>query len=109
MNTEKQTIITGATEAGSPFWKRIAEELGKPGRRQRVVNVARLARVTKPGEVVVVPGKVLGDGVLGHKITVAAYSFSGQALSKLEAAGCTVLSLEDFLKKNPKGKGRIIG
>ena len=35
------------------------------------------------GILVIVPGKILGNGTLGHKLTVCAYSFSETALNKL--------------------------
>jgi len=52
----------------------------------------------------VVPGKVLGAGVLDHKVTVAAFAFSQSARERIDAVGKT-LSIEELLKKNPKGTG----
>ncbi|MDJ0269448.1 MAG: 50S ribosomal protein L18e [Aigarchaeota archaeon] len=92
------------------FWRRVLEELAKGNRRRREVNVYHLDRSTKPGEVVFVPGKVLGSGLLKHQLTVGAFSFSKQALSKIERAGGQALLLEEFLEKYPDGSGvRIIG
>lgn len=92
------------------IWKRIATDLEKPTRQRRIVNLSKIARVTKENETILVPGKVLGTGELGHKLTIAAFSFSGSALQKMEAAKCTYYSIPEFMKKNPKGqKTRIIG
>ena len=66
------------------IWRRIADDLQKPTRRRRIVNLSRLDRYTKENEVVVVPGKVLGSGELNHKLTIAAYNFSEQALEKIK-------------------------
>lgn len=38
--------------------------------------------------------KVLGNGEIGKKVTVKAHKFSQSALEKLQAAGCTVETLE---------------
>jgi large subunit ribosomal protein L18e len=93
-----------------PIWKRIAIDLEKPTRQRRIVNLSKIARVTKENETIIVPGKVLGTGELGHKLTIAAYTFSGSALEKLAQAKCTWYTIPDFMKKNPKGaKTRVIG
>ena len=47
-----------------PLFRRIAKDLEKPSRQRRVVNLSNLNRHTKEGEMIVVPGKVLADGVL---------------------------------------------
>jgi large subunit ribosomal protein L18e len=94
----------------APIWARVAEELAKPTRRRRAVNLSRLNRYTVEGDVVVVPGKVLGPGRIDHKITVAAYSFSKTAYEQLLKAGCRVLSLTELVRENPKGSNvKIIG
>jgi len=91
------------------FWKRIAIELEKPTRNRRVVNISKLNKVTKDGETIIIPGKVLGSGDLNHKLTVCAHLFSGNAKSKISQKG-KVLSVSELMKQNPKAKGvRIIG
>jgi len=47
---------------------------------------------------VIVPGKVLGDGEMDHKITIAALSFSQQAREKLKE--CKIVSIEELAKSN---------
>src|SRR3989338_8799469 len=92
------------------LWKRVATDLEGSGRNRAEVNLSRLNRVTNPNEIIVVPGKVLGSGTLGHKVTVAAWNFSGGARRGIEAAKGECLSIIDLLKKDPKGKNiRIIG
>lgn len=88
----------------------MAEALTKPRRVRISVNVARVGRATRTGETVVVPGKVLGSGEIGHPLKVAALSFSAQGRKKIEAAGGSCLAIEQLIKENPKGVGvRIIG
>ena len=92
-----------------PLWKRVAVELESPTRRKREVNVFKLDAAAKEGETVIVPGKVLGSGVLSKNITVAALSFSESAKQKIAAKG-KVITIEEAMKQNPQGtKVRIMG
>lgn len=87
------------------IWKRIAEDLERPTRNRREVNLDRLNRHTKANELVVVPGKVLGSGEINHKLKVAAFTFSKSASEKLDN-----MTIRQLMKDNPKGKGvRILG
>jgi large subunit ribosomal protein L18e len=89
----------------APAWRRVYELLNKPARQRVVVNVSKINRYANDGDVVVVPGKVLGSGDLEKKVTVAAFSFSYTALEKIEAAGGRALHILELVKENPKGKG----
>jgi large subunit ribosomal protein L18e len=99
-----------ARKESAPIWSRIASDLEKPTRQRRAVNVYRLARYGKAGDVVVVPGKVLGSGDINHKLTVAAFTYSQQAADKITKVGGKVMAIADLVKENPKGKNvRIMG
>jgi large subunit ribosomal protein L18e len=52
---------------------------------------------------VVVPGKVLGAGNLDHPVSVAAFSFSAEAKSKISKAKGKCLSISELIEDNPKG------
>jgi len=92
------------------IWGRIAEDLEKPSRQRRIVNISRINRFTEEGETIVVPGKVLGSGVLKRKLNVAAFSFSDTAREAIQKAKGNAITLRDLIKQNPKGqKVRIIG
>ena len=92
------------------IWKRIAKDLSKPTRSRRSVNVSKLAEFAKDGETIIVPGKVLGNGTISTKVDVVAYQISDTAAAKIKEAKGTSRSLEEEMKKNPKGsKLRIIG
>ncbi len=94
----------------SQFWKRLASDLERPSRQRRVVNLSRINRFTGENEFVVVPGKVLASGVIDHKVTVAAFAFSEGAIEKLKKQNCTVLTIEELMKNNPKtSEVRILG
>ncbi|MEM2121166.1 MAG: 50S ribosomal protein L18e [Candidatus Woesearchaeota archaeon] len=95
------------------IWKSIALTLEKPTRKRRIVNVSRINRFCKDGELIIVPGKVLSSGSLNHKITVAAFSFSKQAIKKINDSGSKVMTLKELIKNqeliNNTKNIRIIG
>lgn len=115
MKNANAIAVTGALkrlaiEKQRPLWKRVAVDLEKSTRQRRIVNLWHLEQHANAGEILLVPGKVLGDGELTKKVTVAASSFSASAREKLAANGSTVLSIEELMKKQPDGKNvRIIG
>ncbi len=91
-------------------WSVLADLIERPRRIKKAVNVGKLERYCKDGDVVVVPVKLLGGGNLTKKLTVAAVSFSPLAKEKIEKAGGKCLSIEEIIKMNPEGKGiRIMG
>lgn len=92
----------------SRFWRAIAKEIDGSSRMSIVVNISKLSKVTKPGECVVVPGRVLATGELSHKLTIIALSFSKTAIEKLKGKA-TIALLPDLLSGSIKEKGmRII-
>ncbi|MGC8831603.1 MAG: 50S ribosomal protein L18e [Thermoproteota archaeon] len=105
MAAKKVMLEVEEASKKSRFWRSVGKLLSRPGRRMPEVNVGKIAHLTTPGDRVVVPGKVLGKGEIGHSITVAAFSFSSSALAKLRSAGCTVMRLDEFARSEPKGSG----
>lgn len=98
-----------SSEQDVKLWKRVATDLEKPSRQRRQVNLYKIDKFSKEDEVVIVPGKVLGLGDISHKVHVAAFSFSGEAESKISAKG-TAMSIQELMKKNPKAQRvRILG
>jgi len=74
------------------------------------VNLSRLNRYTEKGDVVVVPGKVLGAGRLDHPISVAAFAFSELAREKIKKARGKCLTIPKLVEENPTGSNvKIIG
>jgi len=92
------------------IWKSIAKELSRTRRNRKEVNIRRLNKHTTDNETAIVPGKLLGDGNLDHKVNVAAFKLTPGAKEKVEKSGGSILSIQDLIKKNPKGsKIKIIG
>ncbi len=90
---------------GAPIWRAIAEHLEKPTRVRKkwVVNIGKINRLTKPGDTVVVPGKVLGAGTIDHPVVVAALKFSKSAVEKIKAAGGEAIHIAELIRRNPTG------
>src|SRR4030042_7147936 len=87
------------------IWKDIAKRLERPTRKTAEVNISDINRYTSPDEVIIVPGKVLGNGTLEHKVDVAAMSFSKSAEEKISTAGGECMDILEVIEKNPKGSG----
>ena len=99
-----------STQQKVQLWKRIASDLEKPTRIRRTVNLYKIEKNTRPGEIALVPGKILSLGDLTKKIEISAYQISDSALEKINQAGVKFLPLPELMQKNPNGKKvRIIG
>lgn len=90
------------------IWKRVAELISRPARKRATVNVGKINRHTRAGDIIVVPGKVLGSGSLSHKVTVAALNASTSARTVIIGAGGSLISINELLTQIPKGKGVTI-
>lgn len=89
----------------APIWDHVADILSRPSRRRVAVNLGRINRYVNEGDVIVVPGKVLGAGLLKKKVTIAAYSCSLNALEKIRASESRLITIRDLINENPKGSG----
>lgn len=94
----------------SRFWHRVAEDLRKPTRQRRIVNLYKINQFARDGETIVVPGKVLSLGEIHKKVNVAAITFSQEAKRKILDAKGKTFSIKELLAHNPDGKKvRILG
>jgi ribosomal protein L18E len=85
-------------------WLACAERLRAPARRLSEMNLSRLGAVTKEGEVVAFPGKLLGEGEVKHALTIGYFKASRAALVKLKTAKCEAVPLARLAERNPGGK-----
>lgn len=103
-------LRNAAKKTKAPIWKDLERRVSGPRSNKSEVNLGTLAQTTSANEIIMVPGKVLGTGSLGHKLTICAFSISEQAARKVGQAGGKVITLEDLIRKYPEGRGvRIIG
>ena len=106
----KHELKKQSNENDVAIWKDIALRLEKPSRNWAEVNLDRISKYILDKETALVPGKVLSNGNLTKKISIAAWSFSEKSKEKIKKAGGKCMSIEELLKNNPKGKDiRILG
>jgi large subunit ribosomal protein L18e len=89
----------------APIWASVADRLERPRHQVSPVNVGHLDRWTEAGETIIVPGKLLAEGRLSKKLTVAAFAYSKEARTKIHAAGGSAVTVHDLLKSKPDGAG----
>jgi len=94
-----------ARKEKSGIWLTVAKALTNSRSRRAEVNVHKISRHTSEGDIVVVPGKVLGSGRLAHPVSVAAYNFTAGARQAVESAGGKALSIKELFEQNRKGSG----
>ncbi len=92
----------------APIWARLAEYMLKPSSARRHINLKQVAHLTKAGDTVVFPGKVLGTGSIPHGITLYSFSISVRALSKVREAGGTIVTHDQLISSNPTGRGVVL-
>ena len=109
-NPHNQALVSLLDKGGqAKIWRRVAYLVNAPLRKKKVLNVDQLNSLVKDGEIIVVPSKILGSGVINKKITIGALNFSNEAKRKIAAAGGTPLSIIELWEKHPKGTNvRII-
>src|SRR5947208_1645648 len=91
-------LMKAGRQYQTPLWITIASFLGKSHRTRIVLNLGQVSRHVREGEVVAVPGKVLGSGLPKEKLTIAAFKFSPPALvgslsrrgGRHDRPGCTL-------------------
>ncbi len=102
-NPAKSDLIIKLENTKRRIWKAVAEKLSKRRQDTIKVNLSKINKFSKDNEVIVVPGKVLGEGSIAHKITLAAFSFSENARNKLRDKKIKILTIEELLESNPTG------
>lgn len=85
------------------IWRDVAKRLQRSNRRTAEVNLSDIARNANDEETILVPGKVLSNGILTKKVNVVALKFSKIAQEKIENAGGKCISIADIMDSNPKG------
>ena len=97
-----------SSKTGVGVYRAVAAKLASPASQKVEVNLSKIEKFAKDKETLIVPGKILGSGLLTKKVTIVGFKVSESALKKITAAGSTYVSMEDFIAK-PNPKVRIIG
>lgn len=90
-------------ESEAQIWREIAKRLDTSSKNYAEVNIGKINRYAQEGEIILVPGKVLGSGVLEHSVRVAALNFSDSAREKITEASGDCMTIEELVTANPKG------
>ena len=97
-NSELIMTINRLRKNKKALWKKIRELLQLSKRRRIHVNISKLSKMAAKHKdiVFVVPGKVLGSGVINHSFSVMALDYSKSALDKIIASSkCKSYRLAD--------------
>ncbi len=89
-------------------WGVVSEKLAKSKKNRVEVNIWKIEKYSKDKDIIVVPGKVLGEGTLSKKVTVVAFNFSERAKEVIKKAGGEVYLIDEFVQKNPNKKVKIL-
>ncbi len=107
MNIEKSSIkkwiaVMDSVKQGSKnagLSKKVIKIASKPRRVRIAISLKKLSDNAKASENIIVPGKVLSDGMPDKKFSVSAIEYSEAALRKLKDAGCSVVPVEEMIKR----------
>ena len=97
-------------EKHTPIYNTAAKELSRVRKNRREVNIGKINEITKEDDIVLVPGKVLGNGLLEHRVEIAAFAFTQGAKNKIQESKSTAMTIDELMEKNPSGSGvKLIG
>ena len=105
-NPELKKLIITLKKTKKPAFIKIAETLEKPRRKRIEVNLWKINKHAKEGELIIVPGKVLAYGKLTKKVTIASFNASEKAIEKINKTG-KYITIEEAIKE--KARIRIMG
>lgn len=94
---------------GVNVYKAVAGKLSSSASQRPQVNLSKINKYAKEGETIIVPGKVLGNGLLTKKVTIISFNVSQGAIEKIQKAGAKYISLKEYISKKPDTKVRIFG
>jgi large subunit ribosomal protein L18e len=89
----------------SKSWNKIAQIVSGPRRRYSGVNIGKIDKESSDGDLLIIPGKVLGNGSLTKKVKICALYFSTSAVEKIKKSKSEAIKIIDEIKKNPGADG----
>ena len=102
-NPDLVKTIRNAKKNGK--WLEVSSLLSSSRKKRVEVNLDKIDKESKEGDIVVIPGKVLSQGELNKKIKIVAFSFSKSAMEKILKSKCEANYINDEIKKNPEARG----
>lgn len=80
----------------------VAKIIAMPRRKKVEINLEQIEKECKEGEKILVPGKVLGSGMLNKKVKIVALAVSKDAEEKIKKSKAEFVLLKEEIKKNQK-------
>ncbi|MBR1368513.1 50S ribosomal protein L18e [Methanocalculus chunghsingensis] len=96
-------LKSASHENEASIWREIARRLDTSSSNYAEVNIGKINRYAQAGEIILVPGKVLGSGILDQSVRVAALHFSDSAREKIVQAEGDCMTIEELVSANPAG------
>ena len=90
------------------FWNQVDTLVQRSVRARKGVNLDKLSKTTKDGQIVIVADKILAKGKLTHKLTVAALGFSKNAKAQILASGAKIVQIDELKKSHPNAEGVVL-
>ena len=107
--TNEELVETILAAAKNEKWFDVARFISGPRKKRVSLNLDEIDQISKDGETVLIPGKVLSQGEVRKKIKIIALGFSENAMEKLSKEKKEFATISEEIKKNPDAKGmRII-
>ncbi|MEK6828964.1 MAG: 50S ribosomal protein L18e [Nanoarchaeota archaeon] len=103
--TSSNLVETILSSKKNNEWNEVASILSGPRKGRVNMNLGEINRLSKAGETIVIPGKVLSQGEIDKKIKLVALGFSENAREKILQSKSEIESLLEEIKKNPNAKG----
>ena len=97
-------------ENHAPIWNTLIKMFRRSKQKRIAINLSKINRYSEKGDTVIVPGKVLGSGMINHPVYIAALSFSEVARTKILSIEGDCLTIPEIIEKNPLGSSiKILG
>ena len=103
--TSQELVETIRAAKKNKNWLEVAGIFSGPRKKRKNLNLEEIDKLSKEGEIIVVPGKVLSQGEINKKIKIVALGFSKKAEEKLLNSKCEAVYIKDEIKKDPEAKG----
>ena len=104
-----RNLVKYSNKTNTKVYRAVANRLSSSASHRASVNVSKLEKLKFNEKNVIIPGKVLGDGIFTKSnLNIVAFNFSNSAKEKISNAKSKYFLIDDFLKTNPTNKIKII-
>ncbi len=103
--TDGYIAETALAAKNQKAWMKIAQLVSGSRKKYPSVNLDRISKESENGDIIVIPGKILGNGNLDKKIKICALYFSDSATQKIKESKSEMVKIIDEIKNNPSANG----